>query len=116
MEWIAKFIFPWLLTRAMKLGAKAFGKFDTVMHAILSRRWMWKHVWSPLINKMRKSKTKMDDPLITFIYVNQACCLEDGRARASIGTIREHIANTRQDLALEELRRLQEMLGMDDDL
>jgi len=114
MEWIAKIIFPWLLTRAMKLGAKAFGKVDTRRHALLSRRWMWGHVWAPWINKMRASKTKIDDPLIPFIYMNQACCLEDGRARASVGSIREHIANTRQAEALEELNRLQQMLGMDD--
>jgi len=116
MEWIAKLCFPWLLTRAMKLGAKAFGKVNTRKHAILSRGWMWKHVWAPLLNRLRASENKMDDPLIDFIYVNQACCLEDGSARASIGTIREQIANSCPDLALTELAKLQEMLGMDDNL
>jgi len=114
MEWIAKFIFPWLLTRAMKLGAKAFGKFDTVMHAILSRRWMWKHVWSPLINKMRKSKTKMDDPLIAFVYTNQACCLDDGSALEKIVTIQQYLAAGDIADAVIHLGLLRTMLGLDD--
>ena len=114
MTWIAKLIFPWLLTRAMKLGAKAFGKFDTVMHAILSRRWMWRHVWSPLINKMRASETKMDDPLITFIYINQACCLDDGSALEKIVTIQQYLAAGDIADAVIQLRILRTMLGLDD--
>ena len=114
MTWIAKLIFPWLLTRAMKLGAKAFGKFDTVMHAILSRRWMWQHAWSPIINKMRASETKMDDPLIPFIYVNQACCLDDGSALEKIVTIQQYIAGGDSADAIIQLKMLRTMLGLDE--
>jgi len=116
MEWIAKLIFKRLLKAAMKLGAKGFAKLAARKHALLSRRWMWVHVWLPMITKLKESKNKYDDPLIPFIYNNQACFLEDGTARMSIGQIRQNIANGRQGDALEELLRLQNLLGLDDDL
>ena len=114
MTWIAKLLFPWLLTRAMKLGAKAFGKVNTRKHAIMSRTWMWMHVWSPLINKMRKSETEMDDPLIPFIYVNQACCLDDGSALEKIVTIQQYIAGGDIADAVIHLGLLRTMLGLDE--
>ena len=116
MEWIAKLLFPRLISLAMRLGAKAFGKVDTRKHAILSRRWMYKHAWAPILVKFQDSKTKLDDPLIPFVYHNQTCCLEDGTARALIGQIRADLANSHAVDALNNLQGLQTVLGLDDKL
>ena len=110
MNWLAKITFPWLLKQAMKMGAKAWGKTDTAGHAKKSRTWMWDHVWCKTIRKMQQSKTEMDDPIIDWIYVNQACCLEDGRAKAMIGAIRQTMAEEKPDRALDHLLRLENML------
>ena len=116
MEWIVKLIFPKLLSLAMRLAAKSFGKIDTRKHAILSRRWMYEHVWAPILVKFQNSETKLDDPLIPFVYSNQVCCLEDGTARALIGQIHQNIANSNVVDALNNLKGLQSALGLDDDL
>ena len=116
MQWIAKLLFPKLLSLAMRLGAWQFGKVKTRKHAILSCRWMYKHVWAPTIVKFRTSKTKLDDPLIPFIYHNQVCSLEDGTARALIGQIHQNISNSNVVAALKSLRELQITLGLDDEL
>ena len=116
MEWLVKLIFPRLILLAMRLGAKAFGKVRTRKHAILSRRWMYKHAWAPILVKFQNSKTKLDDPLIPFVYHNQVCCLEDGTARALIGQIRQDIANSSVIDALKNLDGLQVQLGLDDEL
>jgi len=116
MEWIVKLIFPRLLSLAMRLAAKSFGKIDTRKHAILSRRWMYEHVWAPILVKFQNSETKLDDPLIPFVYSNQVCCLEDGTARALIGQIHQNIADSNVVDALSNLKGLQTILGLDDDL
>jgi len=116
MEWLAKLIFPRLLSLAMRIGAKAFGKVNTRKHSLLSRRWMYKHVWAPILAKFQNSKTKLDDPFILFIYHNQVCCLEDGAARSLIGQIRKDISNSNVVDALNYLDGLQTILGLDDEL
>ena len=116
MQWVAKLLYPKLLSLAMRLGAWQFGKVKTRKHALLSRRWMYKYAWAPTIVKFRGSKTKLDDPLIPFIYTNQVCCLEDGSVRALIGQIHQNISNSNVFDALASLQALQTMLGLDDEL
>ena len=116
MQWVAKLLYPKLLSLAMRLGAWQFGKVKTRKHALLSRRWMYKYAWAPTIVKFRGSKTKLDDPLIPFIYTNQVCCLEDGSVRALIGQIHQNISNSNVFDALASLQALQTMLGLNDNL
>lgn len=113
MQWIAKLLFPWLLRGAMKIGAKAFGRIDTRRNAILSRKWMWNHAWFPLRAKISDSTTKLDDPLAEFLYVNQACCLDDGTAKELTVTIKQFVTDGDKAGALMELNRLEVMLGID---
>jgi hypothetical protein len=110
---VVKWLFPWLLKTAMKLGAKAFGRVNTRKHAVYSRRWMWVHVWSPTIEKFRASRTKMDDPLIPYIYTNQACALMDGSALEDIVTVRQAVTNGDTTGAFLALGHLEESLGLD---
>ena len=114
MSWIAKLIFPWLLKQAMKLGARAFGRIDPRTHAIKSRRWMWQHVWLPMRLKIWASPTKFDDPLAEFLWVNQACCLDDGSALKKIVTIQQYIAGGDSADAIIQLKMLRTMLGLDE--
>jgi len=112
MAWIASRLFPWLLVRAMKLGAKAWGKVDTAKHGWKSRRWMWVHIWCPMITAMRNSPNRVDDPLIAYVYANQSGCLEDGRALECIVTAQQHLAAGEAVDAAQKLYELRRMLGL----
>ena len=116
MAWIASRLFPWLLVQAMKLGAKAWGKVDTAKHGWKSRQWMWIHIWLPMITAMRKSPNRVDDPLGDYVYANQSCCLEDGRALAYIVEIQQHLAAGEIVDAVQKLGYLRKMLGLEDQL
>ena len=113
--WIASRVFPWLLMRAMKLGAKAWGRVDTARHGWKSRRWMWQHVWQPMITAMRKSPNTVDDPLIDYVYANQSGCLEDGTAMECLVYAEQLVGSGKPDLAVRELGKLRKMLGLAND-
>lgn len=112
MAWFAKWMFPWLLRRAMKLGARAFAKVDARGHGWASRRWMWLHVWRPMIRKTSVSETPVDDKFSEFVYANQALTIEDGTALAALGDIRRAIAQSDAVAAYKAIDRLQTKLGI----
>lgn len=112
---IGKWLFPWLLKRAMKLGARAFGRIDTRRHGLLSRRWMYEHIWRPTIAEWKLNQRDWDDVLATFVEANQMTCLEDGTAMALIGSIRQAICSSDSVGALQHLRSLQTTLGLGKD-
>ena len=114
MAWIASRLFPWLLVQAMRLGAKAWGKVDTAKHGWKSRRWMWVHIWLPMITAMRKSPNTVNDPLIDYVYANQSCCLEDGRALECIVTTQQHLAAGEIVDAVQKLGELRRLLGLEE--
>ena len=107
-------LFPFLLKRAMKMGSKSFGKVNTKKHAVMSRGWMWRHVWSPMMTKMRESPNKVDDNLISFIYYNQSCALCDGEVQAILSNlIREASTNNHPDTIICHVNALRIITGLD---
>jgi len=65
---------------------------------------------------MSKSPSKIDDPLADYVYANQSCCLEDGRALAYIVEIQQHLAAGEIVDAVQKLGYLRKMLGLEDQL
>jgi hypothetical protein len=63
------------------MAAKAFrDERLPEVHAKLTRRWMWNHVWFPLMEGSRQTTNKLDDLGADYIYYEQACYIEDGYA------------------------------------
>lgn len=81
-----------LLKTAMWIGGKAFKeKFNARTHAIKSRRWVWSHVWLPMIRKAQASETLWDDPAVEFLYYYQVCSIEEGKLREALGRLQARI-------------------------
>jgi len=71
------------------------------------------HIWLPMITAMQKSPNTVDDPLIQYMYANQSCCLEDGRALWHIVAIQQHMAAGEIVDAVQKLGELRRLLGLE---
>lgn len=109
--WFVKISFPWLLSKAMKMGAKAFKAWRPQKHGWRSRQYIWDTKGRALLVRAQSTKNKLDDEAFNFAYANQSWCLCDGTAREKIGEIHHAITVDDKAAAIQGLASLKEMLG-----
>lgn len=85
---VVRFLFPWMLRKAMTIGAKAFRKhYSPQLHAQKSRKYMWDNYWSKLRTEAGRTVNKFDDIGADFVYHYNAGYIEDGTLMANLRII-----------------------------
>jgi len=110
LQWIAKILMPWLLERAVKLGARAFRDArGPEVHGKRSQKYMWDKVWLPLINWWRSTPNEADDLAADYTYYFTAGYITDGRLAELIRSARGHVS---RGATLDALRDLGKALAL----
>lgn len=107
---IARAAIPWLLKRAMKLGAKQFTKDAAQTHGVASRDYLYDHVGKPLKEAVSASGNELDDRSFEYAYACQSWALSDGTVDTLIDGIERAIGRGDLVTAQGVLSRLKTIL------
>jgi hypothetical protein len=113
---IVSWLFPWLMTKAMKVGAKAFRKkYPPAIHAAKSRKYMWDNYWSKWILRCKETKNPVDDIGADFLYFYNTAWVDDGALSAYLDKI--DLAARQSDPAtiLNTVTKIRRLIGPSED-
>lgn len=109
-EWIAKVLMHRLLKLAVKLGVRGFRDArGPEVHGKGSQKYMWDHVWLPLINGWRATPNEWDDIAADYTYWYVAGYISDGTLAELIRTAQ---AEWSQGHPLEAMVHLRKALAL----